>query len=201
MACPNYQTIVEQLAAQYPTEFKNAHSGNAHTEDFVRIVAAYLHELDPNVGLNGKRGNPEDISDDAINILDPLDGPGKTPDGKRCWVVDFIVGAGGPTPAITWNPFSDPVASSGANVTPGPAPEPEPPPVPQFPYPDENTAGKAFQARVKQAYADAKRPFPDPNDQDAFRHFMRYGYSSHEMPEPEAADKHIAELRAQLGLS
>ena len=87
-------------------------------------------------------------------------------------------------------------------------PEPEPPHVcppcppvpPTFPYPDENTHGKSFQQRVKQAYTDAHRPFPDPNDQDAFRHFMRYGYSCHEMPEPDAANKHIAELRAQLGV-
>ena len=42
--------------------------------------------------------------------------------------------------------------------------------------------------------------FPDPADEDAFRHFMRYGYSCRYMPEPEAADKHIAELRADLGL-
>jgi hypothetical protein len=71
---------------------------------------------------------------------------------------------------------------------------------PTYGYPDENGAGKQFQARVKQAFTDAGRPFPDPNDQDAFRHFMRYGYSCRSMPEPEAADKHIAELRAQLGL-
>jgi hypothetical protein len=71
---------------------------------------------------------------------------------------------------------------------------------PIFPYPDENTAGKAFQARVRQAYAEAGRPFPDPNDMDAFRHFQRYGYSARSMPEPDAANKHIAELRAQLGL-
>ena len=69
-----------------------------------------------------------------------------------------------------------------------------------YPYPDENTAGKAYQDRIAATYKEAGRKFPDPKDPEAFRHFMRYGYSSHEMPEPEAADKHIAELRALLGL-
>ena len=69
-----------------------------------------------------------------------------------------------------------------------------------YPYPDEPTTGKAYQSRVKATYTEAKRAFPDPNDPDAFRHFMRYGYSTRYMPEPEASDKHIAELRADLGL-
>jgi hypothetical protein len=69
-----------------------------------------------------------------------------------------------------------------------------------YPYPDELTTGKAYQDRVKATYTEAKRAFPDPADPDAFRHFMRYGYSCHEMPEPEASDKHIAELRTDLGL-
>lgn len=67
-----------------------------------------------------------------------------------------------------------------------------------YPYPDENTAVKAFQERVRAEYEAAGRRFPDPGDPDAFRHFSRYGYSCHEMPEPQAADKHIAELHAEL---
>jgi len=70
-----------------------------------------------------------------------------------------------------------------------------------YPYPDEPTTGQAYQDRVKATYTEAGRAFPDPQDEDAFRHFMRYGYSCHEMPEPDAADKHIAELRSDLGLT
>ena len=81
----------------------------------------------------------------------------------------------------------------------GPGPTPEPPPT-GFPYPDENTTVKAYQDRVKATYVEANRSFPDPNDPDAFRHFTRYGYSCRTMPEPQAADKHIAELRKDLGL-
>jgi len=69
-----------------------------------------------------------------------------------------------------------------------------------YPYPDEPTTGKAYQDRVQATYVEAGRSFPDPADMDSFRHFMRYGYSCHEMPEPDAADKHIAELRSDLKL-
>lgn len=198
MACPNYEDEVKALAAQYPEAFKNAHTGNAHTEDFVKIVADHLHGLDPNVGLNGKRGNANDLSDDAINILDPVDGPGQTPEGDRCWVVDFIASAGAANASVTWNPIPDATGSSGAWVLP--LPPDLPPPDVTYPYPDEPTTGKAYQNRVKATYNEANRAFPDPNDEDAFRHFMRYGYSCRSMPEPEASDKHIAELRADLGL-
>lgn len=83
---------------------------------------------------------------------------------------------------------------------PEPIPEPQPPATLGFPYPDEATAVKAYQARVKATYIEAGRIFPDPDDSDAFRHFTRYGYSCSKMPEPDAADKHIAELRADLNL-
>lgn len=85
-------------------------------------------------------------------------------------------------------------------VEPTPEPVPVPLPTPSFPYPDEPTIGKAYQTRVKATYTEAKRAFPDPNDPDAFRHFMRYGYSCHEMSAPDASNKHIAELRRDLGL-
>lgn len=197
MACPDYSIEVQLIADANPEAFQNCHTGNAHTEDFVRIVAAQLHELDPNVGLNGKRGNPDDISDDALNYLDPDDGPGHTPAGESCWVVDIVAGAGAPGASVTWNAYTDPEASTGAWVEPGPPP---PGPSVDYPYPDEPTTGKAYQARVKATYEEAGRAFPDPADEDAFRHFMRYGYSCRYMPEPDAANKHIAELRTDLGL-
>lgn len=112
----------------------------------------------------------------------------------------------GPLPAsqiVYAPPKPDQSGVSDPEPPTGPLPPPHvcPPVPPSFPYPDENTVGKSFQQRVKQAYTDAGRLFPDPNDQDAFRHFQRFGYSSHEMPEADAADKHIAELRSQLGLT
>lgn len=67
-----------------------------------------------------------------------------------------------------------------------------------FPYPDEPTTIKAYQDRVRAEYNAVGRIFPDPNDSDAFRWFTRYGYSCREMPEPEAANKHIQELQEAL---
>ena len=197
MACPNYVVDVQRIAAEHPEAFKNCHTGNDHTEDFIRIVAAELHATDANVGLNGKRGDPNDISDDAINILDPDDGPGTTPAGECCWVVDIVAAAGAPDASVTWNPLPDAEGSSGAWVAPGP------PPVDEdavYPYPDEPTTGRAYQDRVHDTYEEAGRAFPDPGDPDAFRHFMRYGYSCRYMPEPDASNKHIDELRVDLGL-
>lgn len=199
------QGLAEVKAAKtrYPDAWKSAHvEGDPAREDFIHLLAEDMHALYPEVALNGKRGNPDDISDDALNILDES-GPGRTPEGQRCWVVDVIASAGASNASPAWQKIPDAVGSSGAHVLPGASPQPPtpiPPSAPSFPYPDENTAGKAFQERVRTAYSNAGRAFPDPNDSDAFRHFIRYGYSSHEMPEPEAAEKHIKELRAQLGV-
>lgn len=68
----------------------------------------------------------------------------------------------------------------------------------EFPYPDERTTIKAYQDRVRAEYEAVGRTFPDPNDSDAFRWFSRYGYSCRSMPEPQAAEKHMRELRAEL---
>ena len=94
-----------------------------------------------------------------------------------------------------------PPVPEGAGPMPTPPPTPiPPPPPPAFPYPDEPITVKAFQERVRKTYSEALRAFPDPNDADAYRHFARYGYSCHMMPEPVAATKHLTELRVDLGL-
>jgi hypothetical protein len=164
---------------------------------FVDAVVSALHARDERWGHLKKSAAQTQIhghgEDSALYLSDT---PGQSQ------AVDFIGGAGGPNPQPGWIVDSPRYSASdwldptqhGAQAVPGP-------PVPVlYPYPDENTTGRAFHARVKQVYADANRLFPDPNDADAFRHFMRYGYSARTMPEPEAADRHIAELRQQLGV-
>lgn len=164
---------------------------------FVDDVVVALHGYDANWGHLKKKPGQTHLhghgEDSALY---------KFPDGTA-WAVDFIGGAGGPNPTLRWGP--DRIAFYTHKDWLDPADhengDPPQPPAPSFPYPDENTTVKAFQVRVKQAYTDAGRLFPDPNDQDAFRHFCRYGYSCHDMPESQAADKHIVELRRDLGLS
>lgn len=198
MSVPNYFEDVKVAKAKYPEAWKQAHTGSPQTEAFIRLLAKALHAKDPKVSLNGKRGNPLDLSDDCVNILcDAADSAGRTPEGLPCVVVDVIGGAGGPNPVPTWSVYNTLVEGSGAPVDPGNIPMPQPPA--QFPYPDEGTLVKAFQDRVKAAYVSVGRIFPDPNDSDAYRHFSRYGYDCRGMDAKAAADKHIAELRQQLG--
>ena len=198
---PNHRIIVEELYANGDYTLIT-HEGQARLVDDA-VVA--LHAQDQRWGHLRKSPSQTNIhghAEDAALYLS--DTPGQSQ------AVDFIAGAGGPSPSVGWQPDvprysrSDWYPPSEHPPLDEPAPEPPPhvcPPVPPaFPYPDENTTGKAFQVRVKQAYTDAGRLFPDPNDQDAFRHFMRYGYDCRLMPEPDSANKHIAELRAQLGV-
>ena len=167
---------------------------------FVDAVVSLLHALDARWGHLKKKPGQTDVhghGEDAALFLS--DQPGQSQ------AVDFVGGAGGPNPRPSWHvdaprysktDWHDPT-QHGISVV---VPPPPPPPAPQFPYPDENTAGKAFQTRIKQAFRDAGRSFPDPSDEDAFRPFMRFGYSAHEMAAQQAADKHVTEMRAQLGV-
>lgn len=126
-------------------------------------------------------------------------------------VVDLVIGAGAPGASIggavkqrrETNKWVRPHALSAEEIdyllNGGAEPVPIPP-TPTFGYPDENTTVRVYQERVRKAYNDAGRIFPDPNDSDAFRWFTRYGFDCGLMPEPESAKKHIAELRAMLGV-
>lgn len=198
---PNYLEDVKAAKVKYADAWTHAHvAGDPRRHDWIRLFAKDLHAKDVHVGLNGKRGNPLDLSMDAINLLcDEDESDGRTPEGFPCVVVDVIGSAGIPSQFPVWNVLDTLIEGSGAWVDPTATPPIPQPPPPAFPYPDEGTAVLAFQQRVKKAYNDVGRIFPDPNDSDAYRHFARYGYSCSKMPEPDAANKHIAELRAQLG--
>lgn len=206
MSVPNLLHIVIQTKDQHPQAWKDAHTGNAHTDDFILLCAAACHQEDVRIGNNGKRGDPSDISDDALNFM----GEGADFDPTRgnmpCTVIDVIGSAGTPQAFPQWAIVTNPAAPVGAAwVQPDTQVIPEPPHVcppvpPTFPYPDENGAGRIYQSRVKAAYAEAGRTYPDPNDPNGYFWTQRYGYSCRSMPEPDAADKHIKELRAALGL-
>jgi hypothetical protein len=193
---PNMLAEVEKCKADYPQAWTDAHTGNPRTEDFIRLLATRLHRIEPRFGLNGKRGNPLDISDDAINWIG--EGPGHDPStGLPVTVFDVIRGAGGPTPQPSWDRID--LAGPGAWVQPTTIAVP--PPTLKPAYPDENTFWKAFQASMRTAYTDAGRTFPDPNDADAFRRFSRCGFDiGTGMNADAAAAKHISELRKDLGV-
>ena len=96
------------------------------------------------------------------------------------------------------NVYAPPKPAGGSGTV---APVVVPAPVAVPVYPDETTFWKAFQERMRKAYSDAGRTFPDPNDADAFRRFSRCGFDiGRGVDALQAADKHIAELRKDLGV-
>lgn len=132
MSIPNCVHIVADLAQRYPQEWKKAHNpsgGGPETEAFIRRLAYVLHTtVDKRFGLNGKRGNPNDLSDDALNWRG--EGPGNDPTNgnQPVTVIDVINGAGGPNPQPAWQVF-DQLPGPGAWVQPQPVGgSPEDPP-------------------------------------------------------------------------
>lgn len=117
---PNYLEDVKAAKAKYPEAWSHAHvTDDPKRWDFIKLLAADLHAKDPKVGLNGKRGNPNDLSMDALNYLcDKADSEGRTPEGLPCAVIDCITSAGIPSASPAWNPFTTVVEGSGAWVDP-----------------------------------------------------------------------------------
>lgn len=133
MSLPNYFEDVKAAKAKYPEAWKQAHTGSPQTEDFIKLLAKDLHAKDVKVALNGKRGNPLDLSDDALNILcDKDDSKGRTPEGLPCVVVDVIGGAGGPNPVPAWGVMNTLIEGSGAHVDPSGTPIPPVPTMPDY---------------------------------------------------------------------
>lgn len=147
MGIPNYQADVEALRAERPDLWHEAHRKGPRTNAFARLLAWRLHQKDPNVGLNGKRGNPNDLSDDCLCYRGPAAATAKSVDvrtGQRVAVIDFIAGApntpsdrdGTPAWNEVWDPntipthatWVQPAPVTGEIPTPSPTPTPAPPP-------------------------------------------------------------------------
>jgi len=193
---PNYQHIVEQVKLAHPQAWKDAHTGNVGTEDFIRLVAAEIHARDARCGLNGKRGDPKDISDDALNFYGEGTDYDPTRNHAPCTVIDVIAGAGSPSAAPAWQVVSNPNAPSAAAWV-APSPVNPPPPAPTLPpYPGDPVFDEIGNALFYD-YALAAQP-PNPG---MGRWFSRtvYDYLAG-MPMADSITKHRAEWRAALGL-
>jgi hypothetical protein len=180
-----HQTLLETYADTFGLPALDGESARTWT----RELAEQFKFSFPKEGWGTKQADPgRPPSTDCICTQKPFTG------------YDVIISQGSPSQALAHNP--EPINLTGQIYIPVEATDhlTESAPAQDYPYPDEPTTGAAYQARVQATYVEAGRSFPDPADMDAFRHFMRYGYSTRYMPEPEAADKHIAELRADLGL-
>jgi hypothetical protein len=72
---PNRLDVVERVTAEDPARFACAHAEDRGCRyDWIKAVAAALHATDARWGLNGKRGNPNDLSMDVVTWrLGPTD--------------------------------------------------------------------------------------------------------------------------------
>lgn len=137
---PNLKYVIEQTRNDFPVAWRNCHRADvsrAQAEEFARRAAWACSLEDARFGLNGKRGDPNTISQDCVCF--------KHDDGRES-VIDFGAGAGGDNPTVQWSivghymppgpPYqlwikAAPVGSS----TPGPTPNPGPTPQPSRPFP------------------------------------------------------------------
>lgn len=171
MSVPNYFSDVLAAKNNYADAWLHAHvSGDPRKGEWIMLLARDLRAKDNNVGANGKRGNPNDPSMDAINILcDSEDSNGRTPDGRPCVVVDVIGSAGARPPYSssnrepfpTWQVHSTLIEGSGANVDPNgvttPQPTPTPAPAPKFPSYEELGGDEGAKKITRVLEADYKR--------------------------------------------
>lgn len=162
---PNFKANVESCKNKFPEAWKNAHTGNSMTHDFIRIVAADIHKADKRFGLVGQYGNPNDLAEDALCFAGSGIGFDPTNGDAPVTVIDIISDAGGDNPQPAWQVLDDPNIPShsgpaawvqpAAGEIPEPGPEPVPPVELNFPPRDAN--GRFFQ-RLDDYYRDHGRP-------------------------------------------
>lgn len=144
---PTVLTLLEDLKRARPDAWATAHRAPAPAGDlFARLAARAGQLAGIRVGVNGKRGNLGDFSQDCLAF--PVVSGG-APDASGRFpgvvIIDFIAGAGGASPELAWidqtgptiaagtrGGFVDPVVSEAelgsGTVTP---PPPQPPPTPR----------------------------------------------------------------------
>jgi hypothetical protein len=131
---PNRQDIVQQVSDADPERFRCAHSGRPCQADWIKAVAAALYATDPRWGLNGKRGNPNDLSLDVVTFrIGPTD--------RHVQAFDICGACGGPDPRVVWNDITGwaTIGQPGTAVWVRPDAVSAPPPVstPPTPKPGE----------------------------------------------------------------
>lgn len=164
---PNLIDTIKPLTTRFPAAWAKARAPHDDGEFNARVCAVLYYELGmTNVGRNGKRGDPNNLSKDIIN----WSGEGPNPDpvnGGQGTIIDFIIGHESGAANIGWF-FPDP-NGPGAWVKPltlaqidagGGAPTPIPVPVcPQPPSRDE----ALDEMRALDAYYQAPEGLQRPN--------------------------------------
>lgn len=132
--------IGEQVKAQNPRAWQNAHNGSEPSgSEFVRRWALALRSAGYTVCVNGKRGG-DTLSQDVL-VFPVTSGAAQDTSGRyagRIVIADVIAGAGGSSPSLTFSDVSqfapgkciDPVLEAGEGATPPPQPGTGTPPPP-----------------------------------------------------------------------
>ena len=120
--------ILKATALKYPRAFQNCHANNnTHPErlDYIILACRELVKLDPLFGMNGKRGNKNDPSSDAIfygtksessSVIDILTAAGETNTIEEIKWSD--VSADGPGVWVDPNVWDTEVDYSNGGTTP-----------------------------------------------------------------------------------
>lgn len=199
---PNYLEDVKAAAVKYADAFKHCHvEGDPRRHEFIKLLAKDLNAKDAQIGLNGKRGNPNDLSMDALNYIG--EGAGSTPNGVACSVIDCVSGAGGANPQPVWNVFTTPVEASGAWVDPDGVSVAPPAPVPVMPSYEELGGDEGAKKITRMIEADYKRAGRPGLDGDCGGWLRRTDYdvlSGKVKTVEESIAKHRPEWCAALGI-
>jgi hypothetical protein len=168
MAIPNLMHEVDAARRKYPQAWANAHTGGPGTEDFIRLLARDLRLAHgPRWGLNGKRGNPNDISDDVIAYQGEGTAVDVTNGNTAMEIIDVIGKAGNPVnhpdpnerPFPVWNVGPGGIGDRGAFVGTFSVPDsPGTPGVPGTPATPSCPDPSAHQPKPKPSYP-GDRPF------------------------------------------
>lgn len=103
---PNQFSVVQAVAGENPDALANSCQDEGGTWEFMDTVVERLHSSDPRWGYNGKRGNVNDLSKDAISYY--WGTATQPPHGSNeVYVIDIIGGHCGPNPSPAWQDVTD----------------------------------------------------------------------------------------------
>ena len=199
MSIPNCLSTVEATKNDYPRAWSKCHvAGDPEAWDFIILLCKRLYAIDPLFGLNGKRGNPDDMSWDAVNWRGSATDPPN--------VIDVVAGAGGSNPQPSWQVTN----TTGAWIDPrtkntyynygtggGNPPKPIPPPAPKYPPYPGDAAGNAVGQILFSDYERAGQA-PNPGMGTWFNRVMYDALTG--MGYEESVKKHRVEWCSALGI-
>jgi hypothetical protein len=109
-ALPGMFHIVQAVAAASPGALQNSCQSHGGSWQFMDQVVDTLRTYDSRFGYNGKRGNPNDPSHDAIAYNY---GSGPDQNSTDVYIIDIVGGHCGPSPSPSWGDVTQVTLDSG----------------------------------------------------------------------------------------